>query len=249
MTEPKRWLESGEAPKDFADLLSAARPPRALDSVTKARSRRRLAAMTALPAAAGVMFWIKSVALGAVLGSVVTASVVAIKWPERQSTTERVPEARSNKPARAVVPVAASAALEPEPEPALSAQPRESPSAVASAARPATVVSSASSVDRPSPPVPDEATQKLEREIQLLERARQIMNANPTLALSTLDQHRREFGSGTLMLERQFLEVEALLRLGRRDQALARAADLRARAPGSFYERRLTQLIDSRSLP
>jgi len=247
MTEPTRWLESGAAPKEFADLLSAARPPRALDSVTKARSRRRLAAMTALPAAAGVMFWIKSVALGAVLGSVVTASVVAIKWPERQFTTERVPEARSNKPARAVVPVAASTALEPEPEP--SAQPHESPSAVASAARPATVVSSASSVDRPNTPVPDEATQKLEREIQLLERARQIMNANPTLALSTLDQHRREFGSGTLMLERQFLEVEALLRLGRRDQALARAADLRARAPGSFYERRLTQLIDSRSLP
>ena len=243
MTEPKRWLESGEAPKDFADLLSAARPPRALDAVTRARSRRRLAAMTALPAAAGVMFWIKSVALGAVLGSVVTASVVAIKWPERQSTTERVPEARSNKPARAVVPVAASAALEPEPEP--SAQPHESPSAVASTARPATAVSSASSVDRPNTPVPDEATQKLEREIQLLERARQIMNANPTLALSTLDQHRREFGSGTLMLERQFLEVEALLRLGRRDQALARAADLRARAPGSFYERRLTQLLGS----
>ena len=61
--------------------------------------------------------------------------------------------------------------------------------------------------------------------------------------MATLEEHRVEFGSGTLVLERQFLEVEALLRLGRRDQAIARAADLRARAPGSLYERRLTQLL------
>lgn len=245
MTEPKRWLESGEAPSGIADLLAAARPPRALDAATKARSRRRLTAMMAIPAAAGVLFWIKSVALGAVLGSVVTASVVAIKWPARERGMENAPAPSAKTRTRAPAPVLAVPAVENAPEP--ETDPSAQPSAVASATPPA--IGNASSVTKPSAPasneatVPDEATQKLEREIQLLERARQLMNENPRLALSTLDEHRREFGSGTLVLERQFLEVDALLRLGRRDQALARAADLRARAPGSLYERRLTQLL------
>jgi hypothetical protein len=66
---------------------------------------------------------------------------------------------------------------------------------------------------------------------------------DPNRALSTLHEHQREFGKGTLVLERDFLEVEALLRLGRRSTARARAAELRARAPGSLYERRLAQLL------
>jgi hypothetical protein len=83
----------------------------------------------------------------------------------------------------------------------------------------------------------------LSREIQLLERARQLLPVAPNRALSTLQEHQREFGNGTLVLERQFLEIEALLRLGQRDAARARAAALRARAPGSLYERRLAQLL------
>ena len=233
MTEPKRWLESDEAPEGVAALLAAARPPRPLDSVTRARSRRRLAAMSALPAAAGVMFWIKSVALGAVLGSVVTASVAAIKWPERPAV--QAPVAAEKKPhIRARAPITSVQSPEPEHAP--------EPSAALSVAAPVSVVASGVSAAR-AIPAADPGAQSLEREIQLLERARQLMKVNPPMALSTLDQHRREFSSGTLVLERQFLEVEALLQLGRRDQAVARAADLRARAPGSLYERRLTQLL------
>ncbi len=242
MIEPKRWMQSGDAPPEIADLLAAARPPRPLDAFTKARSRRRLTAtMTAIPAAAGVMFWLKSVALGAVLGSVVTASVVAIKWPTQSSSDENTPRAGAKKSARVTAPAPAAPALDstqvPEPEPS------EQPSAMANVAPAPAAVSNRSAASAASAPIADEVNEKLEREIQLLERARQLMNANPKLALATLDEHRREFGSGTLVLERQFLEVEALLHLGRRDQALARAADLRARAPGSLYERRLVQLL------
>jgi len=117
--------------------------------------------------------------------------------------------------------------------------PSAAPSAISTVS---SVVNNANS-GRVVPTPPDVASDDLGREIQLLERARQLLNVDPGRALATLDEHRREFGSGTLVLERQFLEVEALLRLGRRDQALARAADLRARAPGSLYERRLTQLL------
>jgi len=234
MTEPKRWLESGEAPHVAAALLATARPPRPLDAITRARSRRRLGAMTAIPAAAGVIFWIKSVALGAVLGSVVTATVVAVKWPERRAAPETTTARTAKAPPRAQTRVREAPTVEPEPE----------SSAVPSAVPSVSTAPSVASASRAREPVLDPATENLEREIQLLERARQLMKPNPSLALSTLDQHRREFGSGTLVLERQFLEVDALLRLGRRDQAIARAADLRARAPNSLYERRLSKLLD-----
>lgn len=236
MTEPKRWLDSADAPLIATELLAAARPPRPLDVVTKARSRRRLAAITAIPAAASVMFWIKSVALGAVLGSVVTASVVAIKTHVSETpSAQPTPAAPKYKRERHIAPTQEARAIEPE----------AVPSVAPSAALSVNVNSGGTATTRVAPTPSDVANRSLEREIQLLERARQLMNVNPTLALSTLDQHRREFGSGTLVLERQFLEVEALLRLGRRDQALARAADLRARAPGSLYERRLSQILGS----
>ena len=234
MTHLQRWLESEQAPPGVAELLAAARPPRPLDAVTRARSRRRLAAMTALPAAASVVFWIKSVALGAVLGSVVTAAVVVPKWHATPAPSTAAPVARTNKvgqavqraPERASVEVIPEASSEPSAAPAVSAGPNISNS------------------NRTLPTASEQAIDdRLGREIQLLERARQLMSVDPNRAMATLDEHRMEFGSGTLVLERQFLEVEALLRLGRRDQAIARAADLRARAPGSLYERRLTQLL------
>ena len=233
MTEPQRWLESGHAPPGVTDLLAVARAPRALDDVTRARSRRRLAAMTAIPAAAGVVFWIKSVALGAVLGSAVTVAVVVPEWHAREAarTAASAPSVKNvgHAPARVIEPPV------PEQEPA--------PSATQSAAPPLNAGTPATVASRTMPAVSDVASDNLGREIQLLERARQLLKVDPVRAMATLDEHRREFGSGTLVLERQFLEVEALLRLGRRDQALARAADLRARAPGSLYERRLSKLL------
>ncbi len=234
MTDLQRWLQSGEAPDGVADLLAVARPPRPLDAVTRARSRRRIAAMTAIPAAAGVVFWVKSVALGAVLGSVVTVAVVVPQLRAPQSASVAVPVIRTNKQSQPVAKVPeAPAVQEEQPEP--SAEPSAAP----------TVMAPSPNSSRAAPAVTAVASDNLGREIQLLERARQLLKVNPALAMTTLDEHRKEFGSGTLVLERQFLEVEALLRLGRRDQAVARAADLRARAPGSLYERRLTQLLGS----
>jgi hypothetical protein len=53
-----------------------------------------------------------------------------------------------------------------------------------------------------------------------------------------------EFPNGALLVEREFLTVSALERLGRRREAEARANALRARSPGSLYERRLEKLFD-----
>jgi hypothetical protein len=234
MTHLQRWLESEQAPPGVAELLAAARLPRPLDAVTRARSRRRLVAMTALPAAASVVFWIKSVALGAVLGSVVTAAVVVPKWHAIPAPSAVAPVARTNKVGQAVQRAQERAPIEVIPE--ASSEP--------SAALAVSAAPNISNSNRTLPTASEQAIDdRLGREIQLLERARQLMSVDPGRAMATLDEHRKEFGTGTLVLERQFLEVEALLRLGRRDQAVARAADLRARAPGSLYERRLTQLL------
>jgi hypothetical protein len=93
-------------------------------------------------------------------------------------------------------------------------------------------------------PAPEaETPADLGREIRLLERARRLIDSNPALALDTLLEHERAFGNGTLVLERKFLEVQALWRLGRRAEARMRANALRANAPGSLYERRLSQLL------
>ena len=235
MTNMQRWLESEQAPPGVAELLAAARPPRPLDAAVRARSRRRLVAMTALPAAASVVFWIKSVALGAVLGSVVTAAVVVPKWHAAAVPSAATPAIRTNKSKRAVQRA-------PQPAPVIEAAPEASTAASATPA--VTAAPNIGNSNRLLPVVPQEpADDRLGREIQLLERARRLLSVDPNRAMATLEEHRVEFGSGTLVLERQFLEVEALLRLGRRDQAIARAADLRARAPGSLYERRLTQLL------
>jgi hypothetical protein len=238
VTDLRRWIDGNGAPEGAADLLRAARVPAPIDAATRARSRRRLAAMTAVPAAASVMFWFKSVALGAVLGSAVTVAIVVPKWratPVSEPTSAKEPVRRS-------LAVSVHSATQSTPEPGVEA-PEATPSATPSPSAPSL---SAPSTTKAGSAVTVVSSDDLGREIQLLERARQLLNANPALALATLDEHRREFGKGTLRLERQFLEVDALLHLGRRDEARARAASLRARAPGSLYEQRLSKLLDEK---
>ncbi len=233
MTETQRWLQTGQAPPDVLDLLKSARPPRALDAPTQARSRRRLVAMTALPAAAGVVFWVKSVALGAILGGAVLAITVVPKM--RSESGARVPLAASSRAVlRAVTPTNASPT-------------QTAGDTMADAPTAASVLRSPGPMLAPSDNIASAASAfppaNLARETQLLEQARQLLGSNPTLALNVLEQHRHEFPNGVLELERELLSVDALLRLGRRAEAQQRAAQMRARAPGSIYERRLSQLM------
>ena len=236
MTDMQRWLDSEQVQEDVLRRLKAARPLLPLDPITKARSRRRLVVMTAVPVAASLMFWIKSVALGAVLGSAVTVAIVVPKW--QQLLGPRLPAhpvatASGSKASPQNVP--APALITPEESPV---EPQTAPSIAGQAA---------ANAPKSAPAAPANSADPLGREIQLLERARRLISVDPSRALDTLHEHQREFGNGTLVLARQFLEVEALLRLGRRDEARARAAILKQNAPGSLYERRLRQLLDGAS--
>ena len=225
MTEPRRWLETGEAPPEVLALLRSAHPTHALDARAREQSRRRLSALAAIPAAAGTIMWLQHAAYGALLGAAVTGTVVVA--PRLWSPGS--PEPASPRPAVASRPAAHSV---PESTPI-------APSAAAPSG-------DAPALLEPRPPPVtryESAEHELSREAKSLEHARALMVSAPAEALAAIRRHLGEFPHGTLEVEREFLEVEALVRLGRRSEAELAARALRARAPGSLYERRLEGLL------
>ena len=89
----------------------------------------------------------------------------------------------------------------------------------------------------------DAGEHDLAREARLLESARVLLSTDAVSALVLLGRHEKEFPNGGLEIERQLLTVDALVRLGRKSEAEARARTLRGRAPGNLYEQRLERLL------
>lgn len=229
MSEPRRLRDDDSSHPELGRLLHAARPPRPLDTATFERSRRRVTALGAVPAALGVLVWIKHAALGAVLGVTVAAAATSPRWLAPREDVAAPPASalvRKGAPVRVLPPPAPPSS---PPEPAL--------------------VPEATSGSAPPPASAPPADGGLSRELALLERARSELERRPGSALVLLAQHGREFPRGALSLEREFLEISALVRLGRRTEAEARAKALRARSPGSLYERRLDAIFGDSGAP
>lgn len=85
---------------------------------------------------------------------------------------------------------------------------------------------------------------QLAQELALLESARRKLGTSPGAALSALRDHELRFPAGQLRIEREFLIVDALVRLGRRPEAEARAQVLAAQAPQSLYGERLERILN-----
>lgn len=83
------------------------------------------------------------------------------------------------------------------------------------------------------------------REARLLDEARGLLAARPAEALARLDEHARLFPGGKLALEREFLVIDALGRLGRGAEARARGEALLARSAGTPYEKRVRARLES----
>jgi hypothetical protein len=92
-------------------------------------------------------------------------------------------------------------------------------------------------------PEPAPRVEGLQQEIQLLEEARRKVASDPAQAERVLLEHEARFGNGQLRIERELLLIDAWVRLGRRDEAEARARVLRAGAPTSLYGERLEQIL------
>ena len=83
----------------------------------------------------------------------------------------------------------------------------------------------------------------LQQEIRLLEQARSDLASSPGAARRALLDHELRFPSGHLRIERELLLVDALVRLGRRPEAEARAESLARQNPNSLYRERLDQIL------
>ncbi len=156
-----------------------------------------------------------------VLGGAVTAGVLtAVRPPVSPARRAQASSSSSVEP-----PVSS-------PAPAWTAVPSP-PAPAASPVAPA----APPSPPRPAPaPAPDHADRDLAGERILLERARSALaRGNGEEALAALDQHARAYKTGKLAEEREALSIQALVTLGRRDDARERAARFRSEYPRSVF--------------
>lgn len=239
MSAPKRWLETEEASSEALELLRAGRPPQRMDDAVRSRSRRRVAGLAILPAAAGALASWPQLALGAlvgVAGTVAVMSVFSAVAPHpapSPSTSAAPPSAAPSAPERALLPAPVPVSHESD------SSGDAAPPAAGSARRPvASNKPAASEALAPAPP-----GEGLQQEIQLLEEARRKLSSDPGAARRVLLEHEQRFAGGQLRIEREFLLIDTLVRLGRRSEAEARARQLEGQAPTSLYGERLDQIL------
>ena len=80
-------------------------------------------------------------------------------------------------------------------------------------------------------------------EIELLRDARLALRQSPARALELAEQHARLYPGGKLTQERELMAVSALVALGRRTAALARAERFDAAFPTSPYRKQIADLL------
>jgi len=106
--------------------------------------------------------------------------------------------------------------------------------------------------DAPNKPAPDGATPKtpsaLRQEVEMVESIRAALTADPSRALSLIQEARRRFPKGSLNEDRAAFEVLALERLGRNAEAEALAERFLRRYPNGPFSARMKRL-GSKSRP
>lgn len=161
-----------------------------------------------------------------------------------ESEGETASHERANSPIAGVESASLPAATE-EPPPPKTANhhslgapppagaPASSPAAptVASASAPSALPSAGRTPD------------SLGAEARLLLQAREAMARDPRKALRVTEAHDSAFADGALAEESEVLRVEALVRIGKREEAARVAAAFRARHPQSSHLTRLDRLL------
>ncbi len=87
-------------------------------------------------------------------------------------------------------------------------------------------------------------TDRLAREVRLVDEARRELGASPTAALRVLDLYAREFATGALHREAALVRVEALVKAGRRAEAVRFSQKLVAADPAGPFASRVRELLE-----
>jgi hypothetical protein len=239
MSAPRRWLETEQADSESLELLRAGQPPLRMDDAVRRRSRRRIAGLTMLPAAAGALASWPQLALGALVGAVSTVAVMSALSPVAPPLAVPSTSANTGQPRPAT-----DRAHLPTPLPATT-QVDSSQDAAPAPTTPGGTrrLVGGASTDASQSPQPLPPVDGLQQELQVLEEARRQVSSNPAEAERLLLEHERRFHSGQLRVEREFLLIDALVRLGRQSEAETRARVLEGQAPKSLYRQRLDQIL------
>ncbi len=230
MNEPRRWRDDPAAPPELVGVLEDARRVRALDPELRARVGARVTRLSMLPVTAAAWFTVKTAAAIGVAAGVATASAVAVV--EHQLDRPRTVPEVAPAPARAL---RTGPGVRPAPSHTARAEAVAAPSAEPEPS---------GGVTEPmrAPPLPS-ASEGLLDETRLLERARRALDARPEAALALSRDHARRFPGGALTRERELIQVEALTRLGRRNEARRLAERCLAERPDDLYAERLRRLL------
>jgi hypothetical protein len=138
-------------------------------------------------------------------------------------------------------PIAAAPSIQASTPPMAMSAETAAPAAIAPSATMAATAPRASVAPRPtsSSPSPDDP----DREVKLLQRAQDALAVDQTEALAICAEHARTFPHGLLAQEREVIAVDALVRLGRMDEARERGERFAATFPSSTHRQRIETLL------
>jgi hypothetical protein len=214
MSDPTRIREAGsDVPDELRELFRSAVKPEPLTPGAQAILARRVAAIDAGPTP-GFFRWLPWLLIG---GTVALAGTTAMR------SRARAPRPSTVRPPPVVAPRAESPSAPPPGRP-------EAP-ARAAVARP--LVSA----------TPGDGEDALVGEARLLNEAHRALAADARRALALAHEHARRYPRGQLTAERELIEIQALVKLGRRRDAETRAETLRKTTPNSIYDERLDQIL------
>ena len=211
------------------DRLAAALPPGTLPP-SAAPGQPPPAPPAAAPPAPLLSSGAAKIAIGVALAGAIGGAI----WLARDGGTSADPSPPAPA-ATSAAPAVSSPPLLPLPVTSIEAPPLVTATASMSARRPSASAPLRSSADTDALPPPEAA---------LLSRAHdELLRGAPDKALATTAEHERAHPRGALAQEREVIAIEALVALGRRDEARRRAASFHRVYPGSSHGDRIDRLV------
>jgi hypothetical protein len=101
----------------------------------------------------------------------------------------------------------------------------------------------------PAAAVQSPSSDDLRAQVQLIERARTLVEQGDAAALALLDSYARQWPQGPFVIEADILAIEAERRSGAVEQARARAKRFLAEYHSAAYEARVRRALDGASIP